>query len=581
MAPSLPAGVKDIIRTLVISIVSAFLISSMVGVDLGREKRHFFNELDAKNDDLKSDLMQAMQTIKELNQKLTACSVAAERSKRSETPSTCKCDTSDLQTHVSAMLAKAEALTLPASGSQAKKPVTDCPPPSTSHSVAKDHLRQQVFEVRKNEGLPIVGDNHGMQWRYAGGAGKIHLLGTQRDSPPDEFGQLKCTEIDLVFHNMQRGRCVMLIPDTYIQSGLVTVAMEKNSSGQQQPAPLVEHERNTASSETSFIRDQRLISFFQGRKQMIEEVRALVGMEDKTTREQLKNSPAALLVMCANEGHMPLLINWACSLKHQNIPMPKHLIFAISAELEATITKLGFTCYYSPLMGTYDQRSSVQFGDGIFGQMMILKQLSVHLALDTGFDVLFQDVDVTWLTDPTSDLLNQSRFFDVLFQDDGSRSTTFEPYYGNSGFFYIRNSYEAVRFWDLVTLAMPGLPRSNQKVIAPFLELFARQHDSKQLIDKPFKVKVLSDQVYLAGHKITHPLGLKKPTDTLKEIPESAKILHFCWTNHLDDKIHKLKAYNQMFVSEACLRNFSVCHTEATVGGTLGYDEWSARVCNL
>jgi len=61
-----------------------------------------------------------------------------------------------------------------------------------------------------------------------------------------------------------------------------------------------------------------------------------------------------------------------------------------------------------------------------------------------GYDVLFQDVDIVWLTpdrdpmayfqDKDSDLAK----FDVIFQHDGSYSVRYAPYTANSGFYYVR-----------------------------------------------------------------------------------------------------------------------------------------------
>jgi len=31
---------------------------------------------------------------------------------------------------------------------------------------------------------------------------------------------------------------------------------------------------------------------------------------------------------------------------------------------------------------------------------------------------------------------------DIFFQDDGARSDRFSPYFGNTGFFYVRNNYK-------------------------------------------------------------------------------------------------------------------------------------------
>ena len=61
-----------------------------------------------------------------------------------------------------------------------------------------------------------------------------------------------------------------------------------------------------------------------------------------------------------------------------------------------------------------------------------------------GYDVLFQDVDIVWLT-PDRDPLEffqdeSSKFshFDIIFQHDGSNNVRYAPYSANSGFYFAR-----------------------------------------------------------------------------------------------------------------------------------------------
>jgi hypothetical protein len=70
--------------------------------------------------------------------------------------------------------------------------------------------------------------------------------------------------------------------------------------------------------------------------------------------------------------------------------------------------------------------------------------LCVLYPLLLGYDVLFQDVDIVWLTtdrDPLEFFQNKSSelsHFDVIFQHDGSNSLRYAPYSANSGFYYCR-----------------------------------------------------------------------------------------------------------------------------------------------
>ena len=54
--------------------------------------------------------------------------------------------------------------------------------------------------------------------------------------------------------------------------------------------------------------------------------------------------------------------------------------------------------------------------------MMMLKQFSVYVALLCRYDVLFQDVDLTWTRDPVPALRADAEFFHGQFMDDGARN---------------------------------------------------------------------------------------------------------------------------------------------------------------
>ena len=63
-----------------------------------------------------------------------------------------------------------------------------------------------------------------------------------------------------------------------------------------------------------------------------------------------------------------------------------------------------------------------------------IKVLCVYLPISLGYNVLFQDADVVWLKDPVHDYFLHPQIagdFDVWFQDDGSRSTRFSPYFSS------------------------------------------------------------------------------------------------------------------------------------------------------
>jgi Nucleotide-diphospho-sugar transferase len=81
--------------------------------------------------------------------------------------------------------------------------------------------------------------------------------------------------------------------------------------------------------------------------------------------------------------------------------------------------------------------------------MVLSKVYSVHLLVHLGYDVLLQDVDVVWMRDPM-ELFNALRFsqYDMIFQDDGSRTAEFAPHFANTGCYFVRNNDRTKYFYS-------------------------------------------------------------------------------------------------------------------------------------
>ena len=62
-----------------------------------------------------------------------------------------------------------------------------------------------------------------------------------------------------------------------------------------------------------------------------------------------------LLSHCRDRsGHLPLLLNFLCSLKEYKIPLPKHIIFAATKSTAAAVKRLGLTVYWHEALGNFN-----------------------------------------------------------------------------------------------------------------------------------------------------------------------------------------------------------------------------------
>jgi hypothetical protein len=358
---------------------------------------------------------------------------------------------------------------------------------------------------------------------------------------------------------------MLMVPERNAESFAFTVPMDTATG---KPAPL-----KPAPSGINVLgeislgdsRNGRLLALLARRGEMVDLAKKLVhAAVDKSGAPP----PVALLVMCANDGHLGLLLNFACGLKYKKIPMPIHLIFVATTELRDKLATLGFTVFYDAGLGSFPEKAAGSYGDTTFGKMMYLKQFSTLLALDVGYDVLFQDVDVLWLKDPIPGLREASRYYHGQFQDDQSRQRRFQPWFANSGFMYFKQSNLVRQFWDHVTMLLPDAPQGNQIIVNQVLDFMVRNHN--------FKARTLPQELYVSGGHISH---ITKHLKGRHMVPLhlNATIMHFCWTANVQEKLEKMVGYALLFVTQGCLLKPQACFE--TEGATDLGEGWQDVVC--
>ena len=125
------------------------------------------------------------------------------------------------------------------------------------------------------------------------------------------------------------------------------------------------------------------------------------------------------------------------------------MVFVGEESTKVVIESMGAHAMYAPALGSMPKTAAKGYLDVTFGRMMWFKVTSVYLGLISGFNVLFQDVDLVWLRDPVPYL--QSLDADIAFMDDGARTPRYTPFFVNSGFYFMKNNPKTVFF-------MVGMP---------------------------------------------------------------------------------------------------------------------------
>lgn len=407
-------------------------------------------------------------------------------------------------------------------------------------------LYQHVYKLEKDDPIPLVG-KYFFPWRARLGVKYARILG--------EFPEIsrnntkKCRTLDVIFMRPNQQRCTMIIDqqniwkESFLAPNIMSFRMDTETGIPLLNTNRVEENDKSISKHYDDMknRDSRLVPFLTNQKVMADELNRLLGYKQGDKREPL-------LVMATNDGHAAMAINFFCGLKKHNITIPKHVVFAATKSLARRLSELGIKSYWHEGLGQFPTDAAKVYGDRAFGIMMMLKQFSVQVALWAGWDVVFQDVDVTWVANPIPDLVKGAQYHHAQFQDDGGRGAVFFPYAANSGFFYLRNDRLIRTFWDHVTVMMPGNPGGNQIVVNQLLELYSRRFE--------MNVRILTREEYPSGRFIDHPLA--KPNG-VTPVHDDAMVLHFCWTHNITHKVYKMKAYNELHVSDACIYNTEFC----------------------
>eukprot|EP00577_Skeletonema_sp_RCC1716_P013473 CAMPEP_0113403216 /NCGR_PEP_ID=MMETSP0013_2-20120614/17704_1 /TAXON_ID=2843 ORGANISM="Skeletonema costatum, Strain 1716" /NCGR_SAMPLE_ID=MMETSP0013_2 /ASSEMBLY_ACC=CAM_ASM_000158 /LENGTH=416 /DNA_ID=CAMNT_0000288669 /DNA_START=358 /DNA_END=1605 /DNA_ORIENTATION=+ /assembly_acc=CAM_ASM_000158 len=256
----------------------------------------------------------------------------------------------------------------------------------------------------------------------------------------------------------------------------------------------------------------------------------------------------SVVVMTVNKGQSDLLMNFACSARARGFSLDNVLVFPTDIFSKDLAEGLGLATFYShELMEHVPERDSKRYGDGTFGAIMLAKVICVHLVNDLGYDLLFQDVDISWYKNPFDFFHSaENSGFDMYFQDDGNRQQRFAPYSANSGFYFVRsNDRSKVLFRSMMYAGdLIFAARSHQQVLIQLLS----EHNSLSGL----RVKVLSrdDSEFPSGYHY----NMRK--DYMKQMVRGDKtpyMFHMCWTLNRDDKVAYMKQMGMWYLKDNCV----------------------------
>lgn len=181
---------------------------------------------------------------------------------------------------------------------------------------------------------------------------------------------------------------------------------------------------------------ERMIEYLSNLPSIIEDLKVKVtSMLENSTNPKSRT----IIVQMCNYGQVELFHNFICSAKARGLDYSHVFMFATDEKTYELCQELGIPAYYNEaIFGDMPETAAKAYGDRVFVKMMMAKVYCVHLILSTGYNVLFQDVDLVWYKNPLPYLESaELSEWDMMFQDDGNRQARYAPFSPNSGKLFV------------------------------------------------------------------------------------------------------------------------------------------------
>jgi len=284
------------------------------------------------------------------------------------------------------------------------------------------------------------------------------LLGHSPAFSDEALVPAACEEVVVIAQQDAAGRCLLLAESS---SAAVSYHVTRHRRSMQtntwEPVARTEEARLPRPGTGGRKRAQSLLfRLLSGLKSANAALEPLLRDAARSTHASYKataspESKGAVLLMCINSGNLDLLLNFLRSTCDRGIDVGNLVVFAADAEVEVALRFAGIRTFSHDALGTFTSTAARSYGDHTFVEIMWLKSTCVYLVNALGYDLIFQDADLFWWSDPWPILAKRPEL-DTAWMDDGARTTRFAPHFMNTGFYLVR----ANRRTQLYTAQMLG-----------------------------------------------------------------------------------------------------------------------------
>lgn len=225
---------------------------------------------------------------------------------------------------------------------------------------------------------------------------------------------------------------------------------------------------------------------------------------------------------------MDLLLNLLCSAQAiPTVDMNDFVVFVGQPEHIAVVESLGARAFFHEALGTMPRHAAALYADRTFAKIMWLKVTAVYIAVNSGFNSLFQDVDLVWMRNPIP-YLDSLVDYDLVFMDDGARTPRFSPYFTNTGFYLVRHNERSCFMFERLIRSVGEISytASHQATLI--------RHLTESIALVNLQIKVLPDTLFPSG-RMYHEQ--KEFVQDVVEHRKTPYVWHMCWTDHKGQKV--------------------------------------------
>eukprot|EP01006_Ploeotia_vitrea_P037310 TRINITY_DN66116_c7_g2_i1.p1 TRINITY_DN66116_c7_g2~~TRINITY_DN66116_c7_g2_i1.p1 ORF type:complete len:474 (+),score=227.89 TRINITY_DN66116_c7_g2_i1:47-1468(+) len=165
-----------------------------------------------------------------------------------------------------------------------------------------------------------------------------------------------------------------------------------------------------------------------------------------------KQQNNAVLLLAGNIGYIQLLENMICRLK--SLQLNNYLVAAFDSAIYEYCRENGIATFLaedsSGALPLNISRAATFIGQPKFAALTKLKSIQVLRVLKAGYDVLFSDLDVYFMSNPLHTLQSTSRSTDILVASDRKHDAELLGHYCNSGFYFVRSNANTIKAFEAI-----------------------------------------------------------------------------------------------------------------------------------